>query len=145
VPADINSGNPYTALDVDTAHQLRLGGDIALPPSHDFLEDRPIETSQRMADSIGLDQETVRPAALRVRKLTSPPPMFGPATYWDSETGYARPEVEFLLGDHFRQRGADLSLGVDFIRSHRILIAYSQYRVYFSYVPGEPFLAKVKP
>ncbi|HEX9173286.1 MAG TPA: aspartyl protease family protein [Telluria sp.] len=34
--------------------------------------------------------------------------------------------------------GADVVLGVDFLRSHRVLFAMSQGRLYFSYVGGDP-------
>lgn len=35
--------------------------------------------------------------------------------------------------------GADVILGADFLRAHRVLFAMSQQRLYFSYVGGEPF------
>jgi len=147
VKADINSGNPYTALNLADAPELGISTSAAikLPPSHDFLADYPMETWQAMADSVGLDQEQIRPAALRVRRLSNPPPILHPfRDYWDSETGYAKPQLAFVPGNPNSRHGAELSIGVDFIRSHRMLIAYSQRKVYFSYVPGQPFLAPVK-
>ncbi|WP_167759725.1 retroviral-like aspartic protease family protein [Massilia horti] len=35
--------------------------------------------------------------------------------------------------------GADVTLGADFLRAHRLLFAMSQNKLYFSYVGGEPF------
>lgn len=35
--------------------------------------------------------------------------------------------------------GADVILGADFLRAHRVLFAMSQNKLYFSYVGGEPF------
>lgn len=35
--------------------------------------------------------------------------------------------------------GADVTLGADFLRAHRVLFAMSQNKLYFSYVGGEPF------
>ena len=35
--------------------------------------------------------------------------------------------------------GADLLLGLDFVRAHRLLVAHSQGRLYFSYLGGEVF------
>lgn len=37
------------------------------------------------------------------------------------------------------QEGADVILGADFLRAHRVLFAMSQKKLYFSYVGGEPF------
>lgn len=147
VIADLNSANPYTALSIDTARQLGVTtgskGAEEVPASHDFLADVPIATWKAPFDSFTLDQETVRPVSLRIRKLTVPPPMLHPfRVYWDSETGYSRPEQEFVPGFRTESRGADLSLGVDFLRSHRTLIAYSQRLVYFSHIDGQPFLVE---
>lgn len=148
IVADLNSANPYTALSVDTARQLDVALGKALPPSHDFLADYPIDTWQGKADAIALDQETIHSPTLRIRKLTVPPPMLAPArgpfADFDSETGYARPELQFVPGNRYERRGSDLSLGVDFFRAHRLMISYSQNKVYFSYVPGQPFLAPIQ-
>ena len=38
-----------------------------------------------------------------------------------------------------RNYGVDVILGADFLRSHRVLFAMSQQRLYFSYIGGEPF------
>jgi len=147
VVADFNSANPYSALSIDTARQLGVtpaakGGE-EVPDSRDFLADVPIATWKVPFDSFRLDQETVHPVDLRIRKLTVPPPLLHPfRVYWDSETGYARPEQEFVPGTRAEDHGADLSLGVDFLRTHRTLIAYSQRLVYFSHVEGQPFLAE---
>lgn len=141
VLADINSGNPYTALSLAAAAQLGIeGSGTKVAPTHDFLADYPMDTWQRRVDSIVLDHEVIRQATLRLRQLQVSPPLLNFRPYWDSETGYARPEMEFVPGSRFSDRGAVLSLGVDFIRSHRMMISYNQYRVYFSYIPGEPFL-----
>jgi hypothetical protein len=145
VIADINSANPDTALSIDTARQLGVTPDVKgvveAPPSHDFLANDPIPTWDAPFDSIGLDQELVRPTHLRIRKLSVPPPILRPyRADWDSETGYARPEQQFVPGVRLDPRGSELSLGVDFIRTHRLLIAYSQRLVYFSHITGEPFL-----
>lgn len=40
--------------------------------------------------------------------------------------------------------GADVLLGADFLRSHRVLFAMSQKKLYFSYVGGEPFSQRQK-
>jgi hypothetical protein len=149
VIADINSANPYTALSVDTARQLGVSpsvkGVTEAEPSHDFLANDPIPTWDAPFDSFSIDQELVKPVSLRIRKLTVPPPILRPyRVYWDSETGYARPEQQFVPGARLGPRGSELSLGVDFIRTHRMLIAYSQRLVYFSHNSGEPFLEPSK-
>jgi hypothetical protein len=38
-----------------------------------------------------------------------------------------------------KDKGVDVVLGDDFLRSHRVLLAMSQRKIYFSYVGGQPF------
>lgn len=149
VIADINSANPYTALSIDSARKLGVTseskGVTQQEPARDFLANEAIPSWEAPFEGMGIDQEVVRPVRLRIRKLTVPPPLVYPyRVEWDSETGYANPEQEFVPGHRFASRGADLSLGVDFIRSHRMLISYSQRLVYFSHNEGEPFLVPAK-
>jgi predicted aspartyl protease len=46
--------------------------------------------------------------------------------------------AEFAVEDS-GMNGADVTLGADFLRSHRVLFAMSQNKLYFSYVGGAPF------
>jgi len=43
-----------------------------------------------------------------------------------------------------RWNGADVTLGADFLRAHRVLFATSQNKLYFSYIGGEPFRERHK-
>ena len=73
------------------------------------------------ADSVQLDQETIHPAKLRVFR-------------------YAHKSAE--IGSRMGGQAAfaeGMVLGVDFLRSHHVLISHSQNKFYFSYSGGAPF------
>lgn len=70
--------------------------------------------------NLTLDGETIAPAKLQLKRL----PMANP------ETGSHLPRPVFT---------EDLALGVDFLRSHHVLISYSQQKLYFTYEGGAAF------
>jgi len=52
-----------------------------------------------------------------------------------------------MTGSHIRYRvgtPAGMLLGVDFLKAHRVLVAHSQRKIYFTYVGG-PVFERVKP
>ena len=52
-----------------------------------------------------------------------------------------------MAGSHIRYRAgtpAGMLLGVDFLKAHRVLVAHSQRKIYFTYVGG-PVFERVKP
>jgi predicted aspartyl protease len=77
-------------------------------------------------DSLQLDQETIRPAKLKVSRFSVKPAEIGSRI--SDQTGYAE----------------GLALGVDFLQSHHILLSRSQNRLYFSYVGAAAPTAGVK-
>jgi hypothetical protein len=87
----------------------------------DFRSQIPRQYWMAHLDSLTIDQEVVSPLAMRV---VPNPRLVVP------ETGERthRPAATY-----------DVLLGVDFFRSHRILIAHSQGKIYFSYSGGADF------
>jgi len=149
--ADLNTTNPYTAVSIASAYELDVtrgtAGSTHVEDSHDLLANRPIETWLGRFLSLSLDQETIKPAWMRFRALSNAPASTGVQgrDYGEPETGYARPELDYFMAGGWRKgTEAEISLGVDFLLAHRVLVAYSQGRVYFTYHPGKPFLQAPK-
>ena len=149
--ADLNTTNPYTAVNIASAYELDVTratpGSVQVEDSHDLLANRPIETWLGRFLSLTLDQETIKPAWMRFRALSNAPRSTGieGRDYGEPETGYARPELDFMAGVWRKGSEAEISLGVDFLLAHRVLVAYSQGRVYFTYQPGTSFLEAPGP
>lgn len=149
--ADLNSSNPYTAINIASAYELDVTrgtpGSVQLADSHDLLADRAIETWLGRFLSLTLDQETIKPAWMRFRAFSNAPRATGVEgrDYGEPETGYARPELDFMAGVWRKGSEAEVSLGVDFLLAHRVLVAYSQDRVYVTYEKGKPFLQAPVP
>ena len=149
--ADLNTTNPYTAVSMASAYELDVTratpGVTQVEDSHDLLANRPIETWLGRFLSLSIDQETVKPAWIRFRALSNAPRSTGVEgrDYGEPETGYARPELDFMAGVWRKGSEAEVSLGVDFLQAHRVLVAYSQDKVYFTYQAGRPFLQAPAP
>lgn len=144
--ADLNTSNPYTAVNIATAYELDVTrattGVNQVADSHDLLANRAVETWAGRFLSLSLDQETIKPAWIRFRAFSNAPRATGVEgrDYGEPETGYARPELDFMSGVWRKGSEAEISLGVDFLQAHRVLVAYSQDRLYFTYEKGIPFL-----
>lgn len=144
--ADLNTTNPYTAVSIASAYELDVTratpGSVQVEDSHDLLANRPIETWLGRFLGLTIDQETVKPAWMRFRAFSNAPrsTTVEGRDYGEPETGYARPELDFMAGVWRKGSEAEVSLGVDFLLAHRVLAAYSQNRLYFTYLPGKPFL-----
>jgi len=52
---------------------------------------------------------------------------------------------KLLMGDYGLNGDADLLIGADFFISHRVLISYSQHKLYFTYTGGPVFDMKLPP
>jgi len=149
--ADLNTTNPYTAVNIATAYELDVTrtapGVVRTEDNHDLLANRPIETWLGRFLSLTLDHETIKPAWMRFRALSNAPRATGVEgrDYGEPETGYARPELDFMAGVWRKGSEAEVSLGVDFLLAHRVLVAYSQDRLYFTYTQGAPFLQAPSP
>jgi len=149
--ADLNTTNPFTAINIGSAYELDVtrstAGSVHVADSHDLLAARPIETWIGRFLSLTFDQETIKPAWLRFRAFSNAPRATGVEgrDYGEPETGYARPELDFMSGVWRKGSEAEISLGVDFLQAHRVLVAYSQDRLYFTYEKGKPFLQSAAP
>lgn len=151
VEADLNTTSPYTAINLASAYELDVtratAGVTQVGDSHDLLANRAIETWLGRFLSLSLDQETIKPAWIRFRAFSNAPRATGVEgrDYGEPETGYARPELDFMSGVWRQGSEAEVSLGVDFLQAHHVLVAYSQDRLYFTYEKGRPFLQAGPP
>jgi len=151
IEADLNTTNAYSAVNIATAYELDVtrttAGGTHVADSHDLLANRAIETWLGRFLSLSLDQETIKPAWIRFRAFSNAPRATGVEgrDYGEPETGYARPELDFMAGVWRKGSEAEISLGVDFLQAHRVLVAYSQDRLYFTYEKGMPFLQAPTP
>jgi predicted aspartyl protease len=110
--------DPVNGFAVNTrAANISVDGEIADPAGSGSKRSWLVKVA-----SVELDQETVKPARLRVTRYTQPP-----------ETGQ-----RLAARTAFAE---DMVLGVDFLLSHHVLIARSQNKLYFTYAGGPPFQA----
>lgn len=126
--AAVNPGYKDSSLSLTAA--TAAGVDTGAAPKTDSIPDvfDGYSSPARMGsfDRIALGSEAVAPAKARIHSF-NPPPGAAPA-----RTG--------SLLTRQRDFGEDMVLGADFFLSHRVLISYSQNKVYFSPVEGQSFL-----
>lgn len=84
---------------------------------------RPVDTSIAVFPSVSIGQETVQNAKLRIADL------FGRDTEAHTDSLIPRD----MMG------GLDMLIGADFLLSHRVYVARSQRRMYFTYKGGPVF------
>ena len=142
VRAILDSGSPFTTLTYQAAVKIGAAANL------EFVDDRPVASDAvtlnrasahypanifvngaepdldaigsgdiwiRQFDSFTLDQETIKPARIRVRRF---------------------PEITAMTGSRIVERSApteEMLLGVDFLRSHHVLISRSQNKFYFTF------------
>lgn len=121
----VDSGAPTTIL--DSAAARRLGADPDDPRAQlgqsGGIGGHSVAMSAATFDTIAIGPEVVRHARIRVGKL------------WQGfKDDVHTPETERYVAEQ-----PEMILGADFIRSHRLLFASSQRRLYFSYLGGEVF------
>jgi len=104
----------------------------------------------RAAGRVPLERDAQRPAILFPVKLNGKPAVAAlstGATHSVVSDAFARPET-FAVGDELIKDPAlrtaniglrDMLLGLDFLRAHRVLVANSQQRLYFTYTGGRVF------
>jgi predicted aspartyl protease len=126
VRALIDSGAPTSRIDIVTARELGFdehGANVTAVPSRDAS--KPPSAWVATFDTFAIDEETVHHPHLVVTDL------------WGKLRKVSRGIDEAnQLSDQ-----APLMLGADFLKSHRVLFARSQHRMYLSYVGGPLFSA----
>ena len=129
VRALVDTGMPSSMLDLAAAR--RLGGDPDDPQSPHGkwggIGGHAMDASVASFDSIAIGPEVIRHVRLRVGDL------------WQG----MRDDVHEMGTASYIDGQYEMLLGADFIRSHRLLFATSQRRLYFSYLGGEVFTAPV--
>jgi hypothetical protein len=131
VRALVDSGAPGTILDSAAARRLGVDPD---DPQGQVGKSGGIgahATSMSVAtfDSIAIGPEIVRHARIQVGNL------------WQG----LRDDVHQMSTERLIAQQPEMILGADFVRSHHLLFASSQRRLYFSYVGGEVFRAPPVP
>ncbi|TWB50949.1 retropepsin-like aspartic protease family protein [Nitrospirillum viridazoti] len=125
VHAELDSGASITVLDEGVARRVGIdviAGDAAKAGNLQGANGYSVETHIGTFDSFSIGDETIRHAKLRVTDL-----------YNRVGTTYVGSRLSTSYGD------TDMYLGADFLRSHRVYIASSQRKVYFTYQGGPVF------
>jgi predicted aspartyl protease len=111
IEAAIDTGATHTTLELGAAR--RIGIDLDGPDV------------KRAGNSSGIGSEVARRWTAKVKSFA-----IGEETILDAE----------LVIDDSRSRSTDLLLGRDFLRTHRVLFAMSQSKLYIAYLGGQPFM-----
>jgi len=126
--AAIDTGYKDSSLSLAAAH--RAGVDVASAQESDAIPDVFDGYASRAwvgsFNEISFGAETVTPAWMKIHSFNPP-------------AGSA-PAVTGGLLAKTRNAGADMVLGADFLISHRVLVSYSQNKVYFSPAEDRTFL-----
>ncbi|MBB6252465.1 retroviral-like aspartic protease family protein [Nitrospirillum iridis] len=124
VQALLDSGAYYSILTVDKARGLGVKADAPgvtpVPPITGINGGR-VRAWVATFDSFTIGDETIKHPKLRFGEISY-------EAYWTSNDR-----------DFMAVRENQMLLGADFLRSHRVLIAHSQHKLYFSYVGGPVF------
>jgi predicted aspartyl protease len=125
VVAMFDSGSQRSAVTAELARRPGMAPESSVrsvAPSHG-IGPKPIETAVAQFATLTIGQETIQNPALRIADL------FGATR--EEHAGSHIPQPGFAL--------ADMLLGADFFRAHRVYIANSQGRIYFTYSGGPIF------
>jgi hypothetical protein len=126
--AAIDTGYKDSSLSLTAAHSAGLAGDSgpeteAIPDVFDGYSSRAWING---VDKLAFGSEIVAPAKIRVHSFNPP------AGSTPVHTGGLLPKS--------RNVGDDMVLGADFFISHRVLVSYSQNKVYFAPAEGQTYL-----
>ena len=142
--AAFDPGIAMTALSFAAADPLGVGAGSETAPTPDLLDGYEIRTWLGSFGTIALGRETAGPVKIGLRTLELP---IGATT---NNTGSLIDRFgqtgENLLHTHPRpeaQDGKDMVIGADFLLAHRVYIAYSQNKIYFTPIAGKPYLGAV--
>ncbi|WP_186454728.1 MULTISPECIES: retropepsin-like aspartic protease [Nitrospirillum] len=129
IQALLDTGAYFSVLTLDAAQ--RLGMTPASPDARPVapsggVNGRAVSTWVGTFDSFTLGDETIRHPKMRFGLLRS---------------GFE----SFNARDATTVAGMQMLLGADFLRSHHVLIAHSQHKLYFSYVGGPVFQTDAPP
>jgi hypothetical protein len=125
--AALDSGYRESNISLTAAHDLGVDRDspgiVEVDATQELLDGYVSRTWLGKFPELSLDAEKIAPVELRFRD------------YRHSPAAMVRTGTK-MVGWHDR---AEMVLGADFLISHRVLISYSQHKVYFSYAGGPPF------
>jgi hypothetical protein len=127
--AVVDSGAGSSVLDKQVAEQLGIKPDspgVALLGTSGGFGGKLVESWIAPLQSFTIGDETITDTAMRFADL------FGDATYTPTGSHVQR-KLDFTPA---------LLLGWDFLRAHRVLVAHSQRKLYFTYEGGPVFQPK---
>lgn len=124
--AAIDTGYGNSNLSLAAANDVGIAQGAETDPAPDVFDGYSTRAWQAKADQLAIGSEVVAPAQLRMQSFR--PPMG------------STPIGTGALIANTRNYGDDMMLGADFFLSHRVLVSYSQNKVYFSPSETQPFL-----
>jgi len=124
--AAIDTGYQNSSLSLAAAHTAGIESGAETDPAPDVFDGYSNRAWLGSADQIALGSETIAAAKPHIQSFR-PPAGSTTATIGN-------------IAANTRNLGDDMVLGADFFLSHRVLVSYSQNKVYFSPIEGQTFL-----
>jgi len=124
--AAIDTGYKDSSLSLAAAHEADINAAADTESVADVFDGYSSPAKLGRVDKIALGTEIVGSGTVKVHSFNPP-------------AGAATPRTGDLLAKT-RNAGDDMVLGADFLISHRVLVSYSQNKVYFSPAEGQTFL-----
>ena len=122
VRAQLDSGASHSVIESDLASRLGMtprSPGVAAGGCSAGLGANPVDTWIGQFETLSIGEERIRNPKIRIGEL------------WKDVVDPATPRE--------LQRLPEMLLGVDFLRSHRVLVAHSQRKIYFTYSGGTVF------
>jgi predicted aspartyl protease len=130
VQAILDSGAPFSVLDKTAAVRLGIGPDspgVAGAGKTAGVGESLVNLWYTPLRSFAIGDEVINDTVIRFADL------FKDATYTTRYASRIQQKIEFL---------PEMLLGADFLRAHRVYVAHSQRRMYFTYEGGPVFQPK---
>ena len=124
--AAIDTGYRKSSLSLAAANDANIAQGPEAELAQDVFDGYANRTWQAKADQFVLGSEVVSAAQLRMQSFRPP-------------VGSTSAPIGSALANT-RNYGDDMMLGADFFLSHRVMVSYSQNKVYFSPAEGQTFL-----